>query len=95
MGGSENQSDKSYPPFSAFCEFLNRESRISCNPVISNKLTREEDVKRDPDAASKSNNRLQRREFFAMDSSKIKHQSQRRIKEETKKKEFYYVYKNA
>ena len=30
-----------YPPFSAFCEFLKKESRIACNPITSLK-TKEE-----------------------------------------------------
>lgn len=98
-GGSINQmrkSDSSYPPFSAFCKFLKRESRIACNPVISNKLTREEDVKGDQEAANKSNHRFQRRKCFATDSSEIKHDSQRGIKEERmKKKEFCHFCKNA
>ena len=98
-GGSVNQmrtSDSSYPPFSAFCEFLKRESRIACNPVISNKLKREEDVRKDLETANKSNNRFQRRKCFATDSSELRHDSQRGIKEErTKKKEFCHFCKNA
>ena len=45
----------SYPPFSAFCRFLQRESRIACNPVTTVRPQKEEVVKEDPDKGRKSN----------------------------------------
>ena len=34
-----------YPPFSAFCEFLRKESRIACNPVTLLKTKEEAERK--------------------------------------------------
>ena len=36
-----------YPPFSAFCDFLKREARIACNPIISSR-PKDEDKKEEP-----------------------------------------------
>lgn len=37
----------SYPPFSVFCRFLQRVSRIACNPVTTARTQKEETVKED------------------------------------------------
>ena len=44
-----------YPPFSVFCRFLQRESRIACNPVTTARLQKEEVVKEDLDKGRKAN----------------------------------------
>ena len=44
-----------YPPFSVFCRFLQRESRVACNPVTTARLQKEEAVKEDLDKGRKSN----------------------------------------
>lgn len=51
----EVTEDKSgYPPFSVFCRFLQRESRIACNPVTT--VKQKEEVSRgDPDKVRKTN----------------------------------------
>ena len=43
-----------YPPFKAFCRFLEREARIACNPVTT-RPHKEEAPRQDAERASKSN----------------------------------------
>ena len=42
-----------YPPFSAFCEFLKKESRVACNPVTSLK-TKEEGERKEESQGERS-----------------------------------------
>ena len=59
-----------YPLFSAFCDFMNlRETRIAFNPVIANKLAREEEIKREIDGASRSSNKFQGMKCLVAESS--------------------------
>ena len=48
------ESESGYPPFSVFCRFLQRESRIACNPVTTVKQ-KEEVSREDPDNGRKTN----------------------------------------
>lgn len=48
------ESESGYPPFSVFCRFLQRESRIACNPVTTVKQ-KEEVSREDPDKGRKAN----------------------------------------
>ena len=41
-GRDATDGEDGYPPFSVFCHFLQRESRIACNPVTSVKPQKEE-----------------------------------------------------
>lgn len=65
----------SYPSFSVFCRFLQRESRIACNPVTTVRPQKEEVVKEDQDKGRKSNgfNRRKPPKFnvFATDSHEV------------------------
>ena len=49
--------------------------------MISSKLMREEEIKIDLDTGGKRNSRFQRRKCLAIDSSEVKHEPRRRIKE--------------
>ena len=44
-----------FPPFSVFCHFLQRASRIACNPVTTARLQKEEVIKEVLDKGRKSN----------------------------------------
>ena len=48
------EGESGYPPFSVFCRFLQRESRIACNPVTTVKQ-KEEVSREDPDKERKTN----------------------------------------
>ena len=65
----------SYPSFSVFCRFLQRESRIACNPLTTVRPQKEEVVKEDPGTGRKSNgfNRRKPPKFnvFATDSHEV------------------------
>ena len=50
-----HEGEVGYPPFSVFCRFLQRESRIDCNPVTTARLQKEEVVKEELDKGRKSN----------------------------------------
>ena len=63
--------------------------------MISSKLTREEEIKRDLDAGSKGNRRFQRRKCPPADLSEVKHEPPRRTREEKIKREFCYFCKNS
>ena len=55
------KGEVSYSPFSVFCRFLQRESRIACNSVTTARLQKEEVVKEDLDKGRKSNGFNRRR----------------------------------
>ena len=69
-----------------------KESRVACNPVISNKLTREE-VKREHDATIKNNSRFQRRKCLASGSSEVRYDLQKG--EGRAKKDLWYFCNTA
>jgi len=49
------KGEMGYPLFSVFCRFLQRESRIACNPVTTVRPQKEEVIKEDSDKGRKSN----------------------------------------
>ncbi|PFX14992.1 hypothetical protein AWC38_SpisGene20814 [Stylophora pistillata] len=61
MSSDIRKGEVGYPPFSVFCRFLQRESRIACNPVTTARLQKEEVVKEDLDEGWKSNGLNRRR----------------------------------
>ena len=61
MSSDARKGEVGYPPFSVFCRFLQRESRIACNPVTTARLQKEEVVKEDLDKGRKSNGLNRRR----------------------------------
>ena len=49
------KGEMDYPPFSVFCRFLQRESRIACNPVTTVRPQKEEVAKENTDKGRKLN----------------------------------------
>ena len=49
------KGEMDYPPFSVFCRFLQRESRIACNPVTTVRPQKEEVAKENSDKGRKLN----------------------------------------
>ena len=83
-----------YPPFSVFCEFLKREARIACNPVISSKILNEEEYKReDLEKTDKSGRYQRRRNCLASGSSEVKEDTERSKREDKPKKEVCHLCK--
>ena len=88
------ENGAAYPPFSVFCEFLKREARIACNPVISSKILKEEECKReDLEKTGKSGRYQRRRNCLASGSSEVKEDTERRKREDKPKKEVCHLCK--
>ena len=76
-----------YPHFSGFCKFIKQEARITCNPVISSKTLREENKKEDIDRKLKGNKNFRRRNCFGTGANEVKHDIERKKKEDKPKRE--------
>ena len=88
------ENGAAYPPFSVFCKFLKREARIACNPVISSKILKEEECKReDLEKTGKSGRYQRRRNCLASGSSEVKEDTERRKREDKPKKEVCHLCK--
>ena len=78
-----------YPPFSAFCEFLKKESRIACNPVTSLKTKeegeRKEESQRRGRFTGNNRNKSLGAGSFATEAEEVKDSSRER-KEDKKPK---------
>ena len=78
-----------YPPFSAFCEFLKKESRIACNPVTLLKTKEEGEKKDETQRRGRFNGNNRNKPFdagsFATEAEEVK-DSSREGKEDKKPK---------
>ena len=61
-GSPQHDNAAICPPFSAFCAFVKQEARIACNPVISGKVQREQENKREDVERTGEGNKYPRQE---------------------------------
>ena len=87
-------SSAAYPPFSAFCEFLKKDSRIACNPITLVKMKEEGERKEESRRGRFTGNNKNKSSgtgSFATEAEEVK-DSFRERKEDKKPKADHYDY---
>lgn len=88
-----------YPPFSAFCEFLKKESRIACNPVTLLKTKEEGEKKDETQRRGRFNGNNRNKPFdagsFATEAEEVKDSSRERKEDKKPKRDHCLLCKKA
>ena len=88
-----------YPPFSAFCDFLKKESRIACNPITSLKTKEEGERKEESQGRGRFTGNNRNKSLgagsFATEAEEVKDSSRERKEDKKPKADHCLLCKKA